>query len=174
MKRYKPSFWILVAVFLTRAWAPTVLLGTTAALLAGSALLVLYGHASVTWVAAAAACACLALPLLVAGLYCAYLLACVFRIYVQVSDAGIEYRYAPHQWVRARWEDADRIGEFRSLLGTRSEVIWLHRADYPGRFKRPAYGAKQPFIALRGVGGWPDGPLAQDLRERAPQLFEGN
>lgn len=165
---------MLVLVCLTRAWAPVSSLGMAAALLATSILLVVYIGDSVPGLVFAATSACLALPLLVCGLCFVYLLACVARIYVQVSDEGIEYRYAPHQWVRARWEDVDRIGEFRSLLGNRSEVLWLHRADYPGRFKRPPYGAKLPFIALKGFTGWPDGPLAEDLRRRAPRLFDGD
>lgn len=163
---------MFVVVFLARAWAPVMSLGIAAGLLATSVLLVVYTGDSVPGLAFAATSACLALPLLVCGLYFVYLLACVFRIYVQISDEGIEYRYAPHQWVRARWEDVDRIGEYRSLLGNRSEVLWLHRADYPGRFKRPPYGAKQPFIVLKGFDSWPDGPLAEDLRRRAPRLFD--
>jgi hypothetical protein len=162
---------MLAAVFLARAWAPVVVLGTATALLAASVLLVLYGRDSAAGLAAAATSACLALPLLVVGLYCAYLLACVFRIYIQVSDEGIEYRYAPHQWVRATWADVDHIGEYRSFFGNRTQVLWLHRAEYPGRLKRPPYGAKQPFVALAGFRGWPDGPLADDLRGRAPELF---
>ena len=172
MKRHRPVVGLFTLLLLQRISAPTLFLGI-AALLSGVAVLILcYRLDSVVWIMAAVANACLAIPLFLLGCYATYILVGVFHIYVQVSDEGIEYRYWPNWWVRARWEDVDRLGEYRSFLGIRHDVLWLHRAEFPGRVKRPPWGADQPFIPLSTFRGWPKGALATDLRQRAPQLFE--
>ena len=96
-----------------------------------------------------------------------------FFAYVKISPDGIEQKNSPNKNIRCNWSDVDKLG--KSILFT--DVIHLNSFEVVGmslslkspfRFLRP----KQGFISLTGYEGWPDGQLADDLKQYAPKLFE--
>ena len=96
-----------------------------------------------------------------------------FFSYVKISPDGIEQKNSPNKNIRCNWSDVDKLG--KSILFT--DVIHLNSFEVVGmslslkspfRFLRP----KQGFISLTGYEGWPDGQLADDLKQYAPKLFE--
>jgi uncharacterized Tic20 family protein len=96
-----------------------------------------------------------------------------FFSYVKISPDGIVQKNSPYKHIRCNWPDVDKLGKFFLL----TDVIYLNSFEVlgfslslksPFRFLRP----KQGFIALTGYEGWPDGQLANDLKQYAPKLFE--
>ncbi len=93
--------------------------------------------------------------------------------YIQISPDGIEHKYSPYRHIRCKWSDIDILGKYlfyRDVLYLNSfEVLGMSLSlKSPFRFLHP----KQEFIMLTGYNGWPDGQLANDLRQYAPRLFE--
>jgi hypothetical protein len=97
--------------------------------------------------------------------------------YLKISQHGLEYRYWPFYGLRCAWNDVDRLGTYRSLGFIPREVLYLKRAE-PIRWQatmklRQILGlSTQYFIPLTGIKGWPDGELANELRQRMPHLFD--
>jgi uncharacterized Tic20 family protein len=96
-----------------------------------------------------------------------------FFSYVKISPDGIEQKNSPYKHIRCTWSEAEKLGKL--LLFT--EVIYLNSFEVVGmslslklpfRFLR----SKQSFISLTGYEGWPDGQLANDLKQYAPNIFE--
>ena len=96
-----------------------------------------------------------------------------FFSYINVSPDGVEQKYAISKHIRSKWSDVDRLGK----LFLFTDVIYLNSYEVVGTslsLKSPfrSIRSKQDFITLRGYEGWPDGQLADDLKQYAPQLFE--
>jgi uncharacterized Tic20 family protein len=93
--------------------------------------------------------------------------------YIKISPEGIEQKYVLSKHIRCKWSDMDKLGK----LFLFTDVIYLNSYEVVGTsialfspfgFLRP----KQGYIALRGFEGWSEGPLADELKQYAPQLFE--
>jgi len=96
-----------------------------------------------------------------------------FFSYIKISPEGIEQKNSPYKHIRSNWSDVDKLGKFflfTDILSLNSyEVLGFSLSlKSPFRFLRP----KQGFIALTGYEGWPEGQLANDLKQYAPRLFE--
>lgn len=96
-----------------------------------------------------------------------------FFAYIKISPDGIEQKNSPYKHIRSNWSEVDKLGKFFLFY----DAIYLHSYEVlgfslslkaPFRFFRP----KQGFISLTGFEGWPDGQLANDLKQYAPKLFE--
>jgi uncharacterized Tic20 family protein len=96
-----------------------------------------------------------------------------FFSYVKISPDGIEQKNSPYKHIRCTWSEVDKLGRLFLL----TDVIYLNSFELVGmslslklpfRFLRP----KQSFISLTGYEGWPEGQLANDLKQYAPNIFE--
>lgn len=95
-----------------------------------------------------------------------------FFSFIKISPSGIEQKHPIYKHIRANWSDLDRLGKYFLV----TDVIYLNSYEVVGtslslksplRFLRP----KQGLISLTGFDGWPEGRIANDLRQYAPQLF---
>ncbi len=95
-----------------------------------------------------------------------------FFSYIKISSVGIEQKHFPYKHIRCDWADIDKLDKYLLL----TDVIYLNSFKVVGvslslkspfRLLRP----KQGFISPTGYRGWPDGQLADDLKQYAPKLF---
>ena len=96
-----------------------------------------------------------------------------FFSYIKISPDGIEQKNSPYKHIRCYWSDVDKL----SKVFLFTEVIYLKSFEVVGMslsLKSPLgfLSPKQGFISLMGYEGWPDGQLANDLKQYAPNLFE--
>lgn len=96
-----------------------------------------------------------------------------FFSYIKITPDGIEQKNSPYKHIRCNWSDVDKLGKFFLFY----DALYLHSYEVlgfslslksPFRLLRP----KQGFISLTGYAGWPEGPLANDLKQYVPKLFE--
>jgi uncharacterized Tic20 family protein len=91
---------------------------------------------------------------------------------IRVTPDGIENRIWPYRHIRSRWSEVDRLGKFLF-----NDAIYLKSYEVIGLSLSYTWPLKvlnifKPSIALSTYNGWPDGPLADDLKHYARQLFE--
>ncbi len=96
-----------------------------------------------------------------------------FFSYIKVSPEGLEQKFWPYIHIRCHWSDIDKVGKW--LI---TDVLYLNSYEIIG----PSIYLKKPFslfriptqklMALSSYQGWPDGQLAEDIRQFAPQLFD--
>jgi hypothetical protein len=103
----------------------------------------------------------------------------LFLSYLKIAPDGVEYRYWPSYAVRCNWSDVERVGIHRSYGIFSSEVLYLKGGEPIGpqitmAFRRTLGLKTQYFIPLTGIRGWPDGGLANDLRQYLPHVFGSN
>jgi len=102
-----------------------------------------------------------------------------FLSYVLVSSDGLEYCYWPTYRIRCSWDDVERVGKYRSILGIIVyDVLYLkggQAAGYRGPVRlRGLLGlGTQNVVPLTGIQGWPDGQFGDDLRRYLPQILTG-
>lgn len=104
-----------------------------------------------------------------------------FLSYLIISQNGIEYRHWPITWHRIKWEDVERIVETKWLGLSWGDVIYIKDAEIIGTPLwpwinrqlgwKPDYSIYLSNRKRKKLYGWPDGPLANDLRKYAPHLF---
>jgi uncharacterized Tic20 family protein len=92
---------------------------------------------------------------------------------IEITPEGIEQKHSPYMHIRCTWSDVDKLGKlflFNDVIHLNSyEVMGLSLSlKSPFSFLRP----KKGFISLLGYEGWPDGQLANELKQYAPKLFE--
>ena len=99
-----------------------------------------------------------------------------FFSYLRTSQTGIEYRYWPTYGARCAWDQVDRLGKYKSVGFIPYDVLYLKSAEPIGwplmtTIRRKLGLKTQYLVPLTGIHGWPNGELADELRYRAPQLF---
>lgn len=97
-----------------------------------------------------------------------------FFSYVKTSSSGLEHKIWLYKHISCRWSDVDRIGKRWLFI----DVVYLKRCEVIGpslslmMTLKPFRPYLQNVLPLSGYKGWPDGELAQDLRQYAPHLFQ--
>lgn len=94
--------------------------------------------------------------------------------YIKATADGLEWKYWPYSHVRCRWADLDRLGKMLLF----SDVLYLRDGEVLGpslsmKFPLRLFRPSEKYIALTSYNGWPKGQLEEDLRQHAPQVFEG-
>jgi uncharacterized Tic20 family protein len=97
----------------------------------------------------------------------------VFASVIKTTPDGIEMKYVPFKHIRCAWSEVDRIGKYLLFY----DAIYLKSYEVIGlslslKSFYKIFQPSQGFITLSGYKGWPDGPLAMDLKQYAPGLFE--
>jgi hypothetical protein len=100
----------------------------------------------------------------------------LFLSYLKVTPDGVEYRYWPSYAVRCNWDDVEKLGEHRSFGIFPSDVLYLRSGEPIGpqitiALRRKLGLKTQYFVPLTGIQGWPEGRLANDLREYLPHIL---
>ncbi len=95
---------------------------------------------------------------------------------LDLSDAGLDYLYWPYVHINCSWNDVQAITKRKEVV--QADIILLKRASETGlpitmTLRRILGLDTQYFIPLNILDGWPSGALAQELRDHAPQLFQG-
>ncbi len=93
---------------------------------------------------------------------------------LDVTDQGLEYRYWPVYQIRCQWKDVASLTKRREI--TLVDTLLLNRAEELGwpvtmTIRRLLGMNTQYFIPLNTLEGWPDGRLAELLRQYVPHLF---
>lgn len=95
-----------------------------------------------------------------------------FSSYLRFSPEGIEHKVWPYQHLRVRWSEVDRLDKilyYDALVLKSYEIIGLSISHaWPWKHFQLA----PTSIPIGMYNGWPDGPLAEDLKRYAPKLFE--
>jgi hypothetical protein len=94
--------------------------------------------------------------------------------HLDVTDQGLEYRYWPLYQIRCQGKDVASLTKRRETAMV--DAVLLNRAEemgWPVTMKmRKLLGLNtQSFIPLSTLEGWPDGRLAELLRQYVPHLF---
>jgi hypothetical protein len=97
--------------------------------------------------------------------------------YLHVSPSGLEYRYWPFYGVRCSWGDIRALRKQRRRGLFPAEDLLLERGRHFGwpaamTLRRALGLGTGHIIPLRGLRGWPEGPLSDDIRRFAPGLTE--
>ena len=96
-----------------------------------------------------------------------------FFSFIKISPEGIEQKHSIYKHIRANWSEVDKLGKYFLL----TDALYLNSYEVLGpslslrtplRFLRP----KQGFLSLTGYQGWPNGQLADDLKQYVPELWE--
>ena len=93
---------------------------------------------------------------------------------LKVTPGGLEHRSWPYRQIRCSWTEVERIAKYFLFY----DAIYLKSYEFSGpslaskKWWKIFNPAEQNFILLSGMSGWPDGALAEDLREYAPQMFD--
>ena len=97
----------------------------------------------------------------------------LFTTRVVVSPDGIEYRSWQYRQ-RARWSDVERI-DIWVYFGLAHKVLYLRQSELTGGrvwlALRRMLSLPPTIMVLSSMFGWPEGPLADDVRRYAPHLF---
>jgi hypothetical protein len=96
----------------------------------------------------------------------------LFFAYIKVTPEGIEQKYPGSIHIRSKWSDVDRFGTLFF-----NNVLYLNAYEELGlslslRSPFQLFRPKQRFISLSNYNGWPNGQLANQLKQYAPRLFE--
>lgn len=94
-----------------------------------------------------------------------------FFAFLKIGPQGIENKLWPFRHIRAGWGDLDRLEKYfyYDALYLKDYEVIGPSLSFSGPLKR--LNLIQPLISLGSYRGWPDGQLAADLRQYAPQLF---
>ncbi len=101
-------------------------------------------------------------------------LAMFFGNYLKLTPVGLEYRSWPYRHVRCSWTELKRVGKYYLFY----DAIYLKSFEIIGlslalnKWWKLFNVTVQTPVLLSGMQGWPDGALAADLRQYAPQLFD--
>lgn len=95
-----------------------------------------------------------------------------FFSYVKITPEGIENKVWLARHILVRWPEVDRLGKylFYDVVYLKSYEVIGYSPSYHWPWKSINFA--QNTIAVSNYQGWPDGPLANDLKRRAPGLFE--
>lgn len=92
--------------------------------------------------------------------------------YVRITPEGIEHKVWPYRHIRIPWIEVDRLDRilyYDALFLKSYEVIGPSLSfAWPWKY----FQFTQISIPISLYNGWPDGPLAEDLKRYAPKLFE--
>jgi len=93
--------------------------------------------------------------------------------YLRLSPEGLDCNLLPMLRHQCQWNDLDRLDKFNNF-----DVLYLKQSITTGSpfwrwFYRTTSPTKQPYISLTIFNEWPNGELATELHNYAPQLFEG-
>jgi hypothetical protein len=94
--------------------------------------------------------------------------------YLKVSPSRMEYWYWPVFGMRGNWDDVDVLVRDRPLSILAFDHLRFTRGDFfgwPPALRLARTLRLRYTIPLSQFEGWPEGPLANDVRRFAPQLF---
>jgi|GEM_PF-2783069 len=100
----------------------------------------------------------------------------LYTIRLHASASGLKYTYWPFCTIESTWEQTSHIGKPPFSIGKRQH-LYLNDAKAKGSpillwaMKLPT---KKYFIPLSSFEGWPNGALAEDIRQYAPHLFDAS
>lgn len=96
--------------------------------------------------------------------------------HLRVSPDGLAVRYWPFYYIRAQWEQVDRIDKHKVIGLLPSDVLYLKQpASFGSRtiLSREVWpGIHQRFVVLNDFRGWKNGRLAENLGQYIPEIME--
>jgi hypothetical protein len=105
-----------------------------------------------------------------------YLLIQPIISYLQLSPNGIKYRKGLAYGFRCNWNDVESLGVYQSLGILPRDVLYVEKVE-PLRWViisniQQKLELGKHIVPLTGFQGWPEGNLADDLKQYVPHLFE--
>lgn len=96
--------------------------------------------------------------------------------YLKVTPIGMEYRKWPNYGLRCKWEDVERRGTYHIFGLIPGDVLYLKNAEPVGwqltmSLRRRLGLPQQLVISLTGIQGWPNGQLAEQLKNYIPDIM---
>ena len=96
--------------------------------------------------------------------------------YLRVSAEGLELRYAAECQVMTSWQNIERLGksDFQGDYFSGDALILKQPAvvEPENKLARLIVRKTMEVIMIGDFHGWPDGELAQRIRQYAPHIFE--
>ena len=95
--------------------------------------------------------------------------------YLRVSPHGLELRYASLYRAKISWQNIERFGKSKAYGEFLRDALFLKSAVAvvpENKIARWLGDKKIQEIVIGDFRGWPDGELAQSIRQYVPHLFE--